>query len=114
MSGRLTRDQAIARIRAGLRRRTGKDWSVSGGRGTASGWIRIEAPPRRRIDEQGRVGNGGYLTSPEECRELAAALGLTAVSPHGETVPASSDYYQEYVDRAEGRAPSVIGKPYWD
>lgn len=44
----ITRDSAISTIRAALRRRSGKAWSVTGGRGTAWGWITIEAPPARR------------------------------------------------------------------
>lgn len=42
------RDDAIRRIRQALRRRSGKAWSVTGGRGTAWGWITITAPPRRQ------------------------------------------------------------------
>lgn len=44
----MDRNEAIDRIRKGLRRRSGKAWTVRGGRGTAWGWIRVEAPPRRR------------------------------------------------------------------
>ena len=44
----LTRDQAIKRIRDALKLRSGKPWSVTGGTGTAWGWIRIDAPPARR------------------------------------------------------------------
>lgn len=35
------------RIRAALKARSGKDWSVTKGRGTGSGWIRIDAPKAR-------------------------------------------------------------------
>lgn len=35
------------RIKAALRSRSGKDWSVTKGRGTAGGWIRIDAPKAR-------------------------------------------------------------------
>jgi hypothetical protein len=44
----IDRDAAIKRIRAALKFRSGKDWSVTGGKGTAYGWIKIDAPPRRR------------------------------------------------------------------
>lgn len=43
----LDRDEAIKRIKAALKRRSGKPWSVTGGRGTAWGWIKIDAPPKR-------------------------------------------------------------------
>lgn len=102
----LTRDETIKRIRAGLRRRSGKDWSVSGGRGTAYGWINVEAPPRRRVNT--------YHTSVQDAAELAGLLDLERVEDQGVSIPASSDYYAEYVDRAEGRTPTVRGHRYWD
>lgn len=101
------RDVAIARIRAALRRRTGRAWSVTGGRGTSWGWIRISAPPARRV-------GFGYMTDTDRT-ELATALGLDRPAHvQGVSIPAGSDYRVEYVDRAEGRAPSRIGVPYWD
>lgn len=119
----MDREEAIQRIKAGLRRRSGKQWSVTGGRGTAWGWLRIDAPPtRRRFDWEGQpveegvqpVEGRGYM-SLEDRRELAALLGLTdPIHPKGESVPASHDHRQEYVDRAEGRTPSRVGVPYWD
>lgn len=103
----ISRDEAIARIRAGLRKRTGRAWSVRGGRGTAWGWIRISSPPARRVDY-------GYMSELDR-HALAKALGLDKpVHAQGESIPASSDYWWEYVDRAEGRAPRKIATPYWD
>lgn len=102
----ISRDEAIARIRAGLRQRTGRAWSVTGGRGTAWGWIRIHALPSRRIEY-------GYMSELDR-RALANALGLERVHMQGESIPASSDYWWEYVDRAEGRPPAKLGTPYWD
>ena len=95
----------IKRIRNALKSRSGKPWSVTGGQGTTWGWITIQAPPARCVD--------GY-TSEADRAELADLLGLRSVHQQGENVPAGSDYYQEYIDRAEGRTPSRIGKPYWD
>lgn len=99
------RDTVIATIRAELRRRSGKSWSVTGGRGTAWGWITIQAPPARR--------HGGYMTDTDQA-ELAALLGLRAVTPQGVLVPDRKNYRIEYVDRASGRKPSVAGVPDWD
>lgn len=96
------RDQAITLIRAALKRRSGKAWSVRGGTGTAWGWISIG------------VTNAQATKRPGWDKELATLLGLDWVGNGGKSVPASSAYYQEYVDRAEGREPSVYGKPYWD
>jgi hypothetical protein len=100
------RNATIAAIRDALRRRTGRPWSVTGGRGTAWGWIRISSPPARRVGY-------GYL-SDEDSATLAAALGLERVHMQGENIPASYAYRAEYIDRAEGRAPSTFGAPYWD
>lgn len=101
----MDRDEAIKRIRAGLKRRSGKVWSVKGGRGTGWGWIKIASPPRR-LD--------GYYMTPEDCAELARLLGKETIHFQGESIPASSDYRREYVARAEGRPVETFGVPYWD
>ena len=101
----LSRKAVIARIKAALRARSGKAWSVTGGSGTAYGWITLDVPPAQRADLERRTK--GQV-------ELAALLGLPAVHHQGVSIPASHAYYREYIDRAEGRTPSVIGHPYWD
>jgi hypothetical protein len=102
----LTRDEAIRRIRASLKQRSGRAWSVTGGRGTAYGWITITVPPARR---------GEFDSMPAEDRALLAdLLGLEHVPHHGVQVPASSAYRHEYVARAAGDSPAVYGTPYWD
>lgn len=104
----ITRDEAIARIKAALKARTGKVWSVTGGRGTAWGWITIRAVKRHAADEWGRL-------TEEDQTLLAEVLGLDhPVHPQGFDIPASSSFYAEYVDRAEGREPRVYGVQYWD
>jgi hypothetical protein len=102
------RDATILIIRRELRRRSGKTWSVKGGRGTAWGWITIGVPPSRR-DEL------GFMTETERA-ELAVLLGLTdrLVHRQGLDIPADTTYRIEYVDRARGLAPASHGTPYWD
>jgi hypothetical protein len=102
----MDRNEAIKRIRAALKRRSGKAWSVTGGRGTSWGWIEINSPPARR-------GEFSYM-SAEDRAELAALLGKDSVHDQGESIPASNEYRQEYVDRAEAREPAVRGEQYWD
>lgn len=103
----IDRDEAITKIRAALKGRSAKRWSVRGGRGTSWGWITIIAPPARR-------GEHGEMTD-EDCKELGALFGLNRPAHfQGISVPASSAHRQEYVARAEGRQPDVIGTPYWD
>jgi hypothetical protein len=102
----IDRDEAIKAIRRALKARSGKTWSVTGGRGTAWGWITITSPPARRE-------KFGYMSEADRV-ELARLLGKDSVHNQGESIPAGSDYRREYVDRAEGRDPSVQGTPYWD
>lgn len=98
----MDRNEAITRIRTGLKARSGKTWSVRGGRGTAWGWISIDVPPARNENRE------------SELKELAQLLGTDKVHQQGISIAASNAYYIEYVDRAEGRTPSVVGTPYWD
>ena len=98
----MDRNEAIRRIREGLKARSGKSWSVTGGRGTAWGWITIDVPPRREASRA------------EELRELGVLLGNVTIHSQGVSVAASNAHYTEYVDRAEGRTPKAIAQPYWD
>lgn len=98
------RNATITEIRKALRTRSGKTWSVKGGRGTAWGWITITAPPARLVL--------GSMTD-EDRAELSALLG-TDVHHQGASIPASTDYRREYLDRAHGRTPAVVAAPYWD
>ena len=128
------RNATIKAIRDALKRRSGKPWSVTGGRGTAWGWIHINAPPARRtFKHRERAGVNGYCASwrdqyeeydsgepgnsmsQSETEELARLLCVEASQTSGGVgVPASYEYRREYIDRAEGRTPSVIAEPYWD
>lgn len=103
-------DTAIKAIRAGLQARSGKAWSVKRGTGTGYGWIRISPPPAR-LD--------GYQATEADARELCDLLGFEVRDDRWQnfrsvSVVDAGDYRTEYVDRAEGRTPRVIGSPYWD
>jgi hypothetical protein len=124
------RDFAIDTIKAALKKRSGKTWSVTPGRGTAWGWIHIDVPPSKRTWHHERppgtpdipesyilevnTGKPGGGMGPIRRAELARLLGLDEVHWQGVSIPAASDYYDEYMDRAQGRVPERIGKPYWD
>src|SRR4026209_1714610 len=43
----MDRNETIKAIKTSLQKRSGKQWSVTGGRGTAWGWITISVPPKR-------------------------------------------------------------------
>jgi hypothetical protein len=99
------RDTAIAEIKKSLRKRSGKTWSVKGGKGTSWGWITITAPPAR-CNQFGSMND-------EDRRELSELLGVD-VHHQGQLVAASAAYRREYVARAQGRTPEAIAQPYWD
>lgn len=127
-----TRDEVIKAIKAALERRSGKRWSVTGGRGTAYGWLRIDVPPKERTwhyrdtgqeDSRGRpiyedyddpTKPYGYM-SPARRQELADLLGLeNPVHCQGESIPASTAHYLEYLDRAETGRAEHRAEQYWD
>lgn len=101
----IERDDVIRIVRTELKRRSGKAWSVTGGRGTSWGWITVTAPPKRTTQF-------GSMTE-EDRAELSALLG-TDVHHQGYMIPASHAYRTEAVDRARGVQPATVGTPYWD
>ena len=125
------RNETIKRIKNALQKRSGKPWSVTGGRGTAWGRITIDAPPARRtwfhrlkagvvtyrsedFEEYDSNEPGGNM-GPTDRAELGKLLGFDQpVHDQGVSIAAGNNYYQEYIDRAEGRAPTKIAQPYWD
>lgn len=105
-----SRDTAIKAIRSALKARSGKAWSVRGGTGTAWGWITISAPPKRTVD---------YRMSEEDSAEIHKLLGIPwnpnpGVTAQSITVADTGDHRREFVARAQGRTPEVVGKQYWD
>jgi hypothetical protein len=60
------------------------------------------------------TGEPGRGMSPTDAAELAALLGLESAYQQGVKIPSGSDYWEEYIDRAEGRTPAKVGKQYWD
>jgi hypothetical protein len=62
----IDRDEAIKQIRANLKRRSGKVWSVTGDRGTAWAWIKVDVPPKQRTwhFDQTSVKNGEAPVPP--------------------------------------------------
>lgn len=100
------RAEVVARIKTALQKRSGRSWSVTGGRGTAYGWIAIRAMKKDAADQWGSL-------TPADQALLSNLLG-EPVNENGVSIPSGHAYRREYIDRAEGRAPSVVGTPYWD
>ena len=76
----MDRSEAIERIRKALKRRSGKTWSVTGGRGTAWGWIHVSAPPARTDRYGARHGDAGELAHEQ--------AGLVETRRHLRAIPA--------------------------
>jgi hypothetical protein len=114
----MTRNETIAQIKAALKARTGKSWSVTGGSGTAWGWLKIDVPPKARIytweGKLAQEGEYGHVMSAEARAELAQVLGLESVHAQGVSIPSGGGYYEEYIARAQGKTPTVYGERYWD
>lgn len=101
----MTRDEAIERIKTALKTKTGRAWSVRGGRGSAWAWITVTAPPKRRNEF-------GYLNQADRA-ELAKAFQCDSVHNQGITIAASAAHRREFVNRVEGNAFEVA-EAYWD
>jgi len=102
------RNVVIGRIKRALAER-GFRYSVTGGRGTAWGWIHIALLPS--VEK---------LLTPEKrtaaARELHAAFGLNprCFTSDGISIAASTAHYREYLERAQGKTPTKAAEPYWD
>lgn len=127
----MDRNETIKTLKDALKNRSGKTWSVTGGRGTAWGWIEISAPPKRctghwtlkpghldRGHEDWELTDTGVLggcMTPKDREELTQLLSLDRlVGSNGESIPSGGDYYEEYIQRAQGLPVTVRGEQYWD
>ena len=99
------RNATIAEIKRALKKRSGKAWSVTGGRGTVWGWLTIQSRPAQQTSEG---------MSIEDRRELAALLALNVVHSHGVKVPSSHAHRREYLHRANGITVAKPAEQYWD
>lgn len=93
-----SRDAVIKDIRASLKSRSGKAWSVRGGEGTAWNHITISAPPSRLVN--GRL-------SEEDSAELHKLLGLSwnpnpGVTVQSITVEDTNQARLDFMNRARG------------
>ncbi len=132
------RNEAIDLIREALRRRSGKTWSVTGGKGTAWGWIRITSPPKRRVahvpnpahdpadrwttesaylevEPVGEKEVCGWYMNRDDMAELGALLGQKGPAHcQGVSIAAASDYYRYYIAAAMGLETNTTPERYWD
>lgn len=84
--------EAVERIRAALRRRSDRAWSVTTKRGTTHGWIRIVAPQARLNASSGHM-------SEEDTADLARLFHLDSV--HGQGLDIHPHERRRYVRAVE-------------
>ena len=103
----MERADVIAALKLALKRRSDRAWSVTGGRGTAWGWITIMCPPKR-----------GTWMGDSDLAELRRLFGddhENSIHPQGISIPASYDYRRTFLCRAMfGHAGPFTAEPYWD
>lgn len=113
----IDRADAIAAIRVALKNRSGRAWRVYGDRGTAYGWIHIDAPAARLTCQFesglpcdglscGRSHKYGYLTQ-EDRETLQTLLGLFSPA-HPQGVSITPDAREWYVARAQGEPVEAV------
>ena len=81
----IDRNEAIKRIRAALKRRSGKQWSVTGDKGTAWSWINIDVPPSRR------TWHYVQTKTPEAPNPAAIYGGASGLTPAYYLYPGAED-----------------------
>jgi hypothetical protein len=94
-------------LRKLLRARTGRDWSVTRGKGTAYSWCRINAPKARTVEH-------GYL-SVEDQVVLGSVLGQW-VGTQGESIRTEAGVRGWYILKAIGASTDGwhVAEPGWD
>lgn len=98
------RSEVTKMIKGFLKARTGRDWSVTGGTGTAWGWLRITAPKGRKVD---------FRATMEDQILLGLAMGCDW--PQESFSVASSDgHWLAALQRAAGLEVTGSEVPYWD
>jgi hypothetical protein len=78
--------ETVERLRAALKRRSRRSWSVTQGKGTAGSWIRVDVSPKRRTWEEGiDMGKPEHWRSmsPADRDELVALFQVDAVTGVG-------------------------------
>jgi hypothetical protein len=98
------RDEAIARIKSALKLRSGKTWSVKGNRGTAWGWIDIDAPPKRRTWKDVQTN------TPEPPSPNARYRGVDCVTPHYRVEAGAEDAILSPADDPWAREAAASGR----
>jgi hypothetical protein len=110
----MTRAETIATIKAALKARSGKTWSVCGGHGTAWGWLRIDVPPARRRCMTPASGDYGHGSLAERT-ELGKLLGLAGPAhAQGVQVPDRGGCWEHWCQRAQGIPITIKCQDYSD
>lgn len=90
-----------------LKAATGRAWSVSRSRGTASSWVRVDAPPARRTCEWDGTtpapeGRGYACLNDREVLGKAMRVAGGVAHPQGESIAPSSGCREQAYDLVKG------------
>ena len=104
-------------MRTWLKLRTGIQWSVTGGRGTARCWLRIHVPKARKVDSAGKPStkSWGYMGA----RDRALLGVLLDELPHnqGESIRTEAGVRAWYLWKISGYGVPEdlnVAQPGWD
>lgn len=102
-----------------LKEATGRTWSVSRSRGTASSWVNVDAPPARRTCEWDGVtpapkGQGYSCQNDREVLGKAVHAPGGVAHPQGESIPPDPGCRERVYDLVKGRSDPAVCKPNWD
>jgi hypothetical protein len=100
----MNRDTAIDRIKKALKARSGKSWSVTGGRGTSWGWIEINTLPKRKTWQNVQT------KTPEPPSPNARYRGVDCVTPHYRVVEGAEDAILSPADDPWAREAAEKGR----
>ena len=100
------RDETVAELKAALKARSDRRWSVTPGRGSSWGWITVTAPPARRTDFGSMTG--------DDAAELARLFGVDYIHHQGLLIPARAASRRAYVAMAQGARRVQVLDPGYD
>lgn len=113
----INRADAIKSIKVGLKKLTGRSWNVSGNRGTAYGYINIDAPKaRRNFDSYGKLLEqvDSYAYMGLEDRRALAQVFKCGDTVHFQGMVCSPDEREFTVAAAEGRIKPCANGNGWE
>ena len=96
------RSVVTKRIKAALKRKTGKTWSVTGGRGTGYCWLTVHSPKSRRVAHKINPDWNGFDSIPVCVAKTGRTPWIDYISENGDENCYMSDQDREELARVFG------------